>query len=114
MEIKEKDYTEHLDKTVKTVNDHVEKKSAAGLTTTINKWVDVLDEHKELKTIASNLKKLLQAIDDKNGQKIITLMETLGEETTKAAETAEGTEATKIKALGKTLTTGAKAIAKFM
>jgi hypothetical protein len=41
-------------------------------------------------------------------------METLGEQTTKAAEMAEGTEGTKIKALGKALISGSKAISKLM
>ena len=41
-------------------------------------------------------------------------MATLGEETTKAAEMAKGSEATKIKALGKALSTGSKTIAKYM
>ena len=41
-------------------------------------------------------------------------MATLGEETTKAAEMAKGSEATKINALGKALTAGSKTIDKFM
>ena len=114
METKEKSYTEQLDKTVETISNHVEKKSGTGLTTTINKWIDVLEDHKDLKSIAGNLKKLQIAIEDKKWDKAVTLMEMLGEETTKAAEMAEGSEATKIKALGKALTSGSKAIAKFM
>lgn len=114
MEAKEKDYADQIDATVSAIENHVEKKSGTGLTTTINKWIDVLDEHKDLKTIGSNLKKLLKAIDDKDFEKVVELMATLGEETTKAAEMAEGKEATKIKALGKTLTSGSKAIAKFI
>ena len=114
METKEKNYTEQIDKTVETINTHVEKKSGTGLTTTINKWIVVLEDHKDLKSVASNLKKLQQAIEDKNTEKAVTLMATLGEETTKAAEMAKGGEATKIKALGKALTSGSKAIAKFM
>jgi len=107
-------YAEQIDATVETINIHVEKKSGTGLTTTINKWIDVLEDHKDLKTIASNLKKLQKAIEDKNFEKAVTLMATLGEETTKAAEMADGNEATKIKSLGKALTTSSKAIAKFM
>ena len=114
METKEKDYTEQIDKTVRTISDHVEKKLGTGLTTVINKWIDILEDHKELKSIASNLKKLLQAIEDKHIEKAVTLMATLGEDTTKASEMANGSEATKIKALGKALTSGSKAIAKFM
>jgi hypothetical protein len=114
METKEKNYSEQIDATVETISTHVEKKSATGLTTTINKWIDVLEDHKDLKTIASDLKKLQKAIEDKNFEKAVTLMATLGEETTKAAEMADGNEATKIKSLGKALTTSSKAIAKFM
>lgn len=114
METKEKNYTEQLDATVETIAKHVEKKSGTGLTTTINKWIDILEEHKGLKTIANNLTKLKQAIDDKQVDKAVEIMATLGEQTTTAAEKADGAEATKIKALGKALTSGSKAIAKFM
>ena len=114
MEAKEKDYADQIEKTVTTIENHVEKKSATGLTTTIDKWIDVLEEHKDLKTVASNLKKLKKAIDDKDAEKIVELMATLGEETTKASEMAEGKEATKIKVLGKALTAGSKAISKFI
>lgn len=114
METKEKNYAEQIDKTVETIATHVEKKSGTGLTSIINKWIDILEDHKDLKSIASNLKKLQQAIEDKKVDKAVTLMATLGEETTKAAEMAEGSEATKIKSLGKALTAGSKAIAKFM
>lgn len=114
MEAKEKDYADQIEKTVTTIETHVEKKSATGLSTTIDKWIDVLEEHKDLKTVASNLKKLKKAIDDKDAEKIVELMATLGEETTKASEMAEGKEATKIKVLGKALTAGSKAISKFI
>ncbi|MBC7641155.1 MAG: hypothetical protein H7174_02260 [Flavobacterium sp.] len=114
METKEKNYTEQIDATVETITTHVEKKSVTGLTTTLSKWIDVLEDHKDLKTIAANLKKLKQAIDDKEGKKIVSLMETLGEQVSDAAEMATGTEATKIKHLGKALTSGSKAIAKFL
>ena len=114
METKEKDYTEQIDKTVETIASHVEKKSGTGLSSTINKWIDTLEDHKDLKTIASDLKKLEKAFEDKNFEKVVTLMATLGEETTKAAEMAKGVEATKIKALGKALTAGSKTIAKLM
>ena len=114
METKEKDYAEQIDKTVETIAAHVEKKSGTGLSSTINKWIDTLADHKDLKTIASDLKKLEKAFEDKNFEKVVTLMATLGEETTKAAEMAKGSEATKIKALGKALTAGSKTIAKLM
>ena len=112
--ILDKDYGVQIDSTVKTIEDHVEKKSGTGLSPTINKWIDILEDHKELKTVASNLKKLKEAIDDKDTKKAVTLLETLGEQTTKAASEAEGTEATKIRHLGKALTSASKAIAKFM
>ena len=75
----EKNYGTQIDSTVKTIEDHVEKKSGTGLTTVINKWIDTLEDHKELKTVASNLKKLKEAIDDKDTKKAVTLLETLGE-----------------------------------
>ena len=114
METKEKNYSEQIDKTVETIAAHVEKKSGTGLSSTINKWIDTLEDHKDLKMIASDLKKLEIAFENKNFEKVVTLMATLGEETTKAAEMAKGSEATKIKALGKALTAGSKTIAKFM
>lgn len=113
METKEKNYADQLETTAASIAAHVEKKSGTGLSTTINKWIDVLEDHKDLKAIAGNLKKLLVAIEDKKVEKVVTLMASLGEQTTDAAEMADGTEATKIKALGKALTAGSKAIAKF-
>ena len=118
MESKEKtakkSYDAQIDSTVETIQTHVEKKSGTGLSSTINTWIDVLEDHKEFKTVASNLKKLKEAIDDKDTKKAVTLLETLGEQTTEAASNAEGKESTKIKQLGKALTSASKAIAKFM
>jgi uncharacterized protein YukE len=110
----EKNYGSQIDSTVKTIEDHVEKKSTSGVAGAINKWIDVLEDHKGLKTIASNLNKLKEAVESKDSEKIVSLLETLGEQTTKAADEAEGAEATKIKHLGKALTTASKAIAKFV
>lgn len=114
MEKKEKSYAEQIDTTAETIATHVEKKSVSGVSTTINKWIDVLTDHKDLKLIAGNLTKLKTAIEDKDAKKIVSLMETLGTETTKAAEMAEGSEATKIKSLGKALTAGSKTLAKLV
>jgi len=110
----EKDYSPQIDSTVKTIEDHLEKKSATGVTGAINKWIDILEDHKGLKTIASNLNKLKEAIESKDFKKVGACMETLGEETTKAAADAEGSEATKIKHLGKVLTSTSKAILKLV
>jgi len=110
----EKNYGSQIDSTVKTIEEHVEKKSATGVTGVISKWIDTLEDHKDLKTIASNLNKLKEAFEGKDFKKVVTLLETLGEQTTKAADGAEGTEATKIKHLGKVLTTTSKAIAKLV
>jgi len=104
----------HIDSTIKTIEDHVEKGSTAGVATSINSWIKTLESHKELKTIASDLEKLKEAISAKDGKKIADLMTALGSETTKAAESAKGGEATKIKHLGKALSTAAKAIAKLV
>jgi len=110
----EKNYGSQIDSTVKTIEDHVEKKSATGVTGTINKWIDALEDHEDLKTIGSNLNKLKEAVESKDSAKIVSLLGTLGEQTTKAADEAEGAEATKIKHLGKALTSASKAIAKFV
>jgi hypothetical protein len=109
----ENNYEAQIDTTVSTIEGHVEKKSIAGLSGTINKWIDTLEDHKGFKTIAGNLSKLKDAIESKDADKIVSLLATLGEETSKAAEKANGTEATKIKHLGKALTTASKAVAKF-
>lgn len=114
METKEKNYGTQLDSTAKTIEDHVEKKSSTGVSGTINKWIDTLEDHKGFNTIASNLHKLNEAIENKETKNIVTLLATLGEETSHAAEKAEGAEATKIKYLGKALTTASKAIAKLV
>jgi len=118
MEVKEKSveksYSSQIDSTVKTIEEHIEKKSVSGIAVTIKKWIDVLEDQKGLKTIATNLNKLKDAIESKDFKKVATLLETLGEETTKVAGEAEGAEATKIKHLGKVLTTTSKAIAKLI
>jgi len=105
---------EEMDKTVATITTHVKKKSETSLTTTINKWIHILIEHRDLKTITTDLKKLKTALEDKNAEKVVTLIASLGEETTKAAAMAKGREGTTIKALEKALTTGSKTIAKFI
>ena len=56
METNEKNYTEEIDKTIETIATHVEKKSGTGLISTINKWIDVLEDHKDLKTVTTDLK----------------------------------------------------------
>lgn len=68
----------------------MEKGSTAGVATSINSWIKTLESHKELKTIASDLEKLKEAISAKDGKKIADLMTALGSETTKAAESAKG------------------------
>ena len=72
-----------------------------------------LEKYDELKPISTQLEKLKEAIADKDGKKIVALMTSLGEATTKAAEDAEGDDAKKIKMMGKCLVTAAKAISKF-
>jgi hypothetical protein len=104
----------HIDSTVKAIENGVEKGSTTGVLTTINGWIKTLESHPELKGIGSNLKKLKEAISAKDGKKIVELMTKLGLETTKAAESAEGGEVTKVKHLGKAITAAAKVIAKLL
>lgn len=103
----------HLDATIEMIEKDVEKKSLTGASGGITKWIKTLADYDELKPISTKLEKLKEAIADKDGKKIIELMTSLGEATTKAAEDAEGDDAKKIKMLGKCLGTAAKAISKF-
>jgi hypothetical protein len=103
-----------IDSTITSIEEHVEKGSATGVSTSINSWIKTLEDYPELEGIADDLEKLKEAISDKNGKKIVEIMTKLGSATTDAAESTEGTEATKIKHLGKALTTAAKAINKLV
>lgn len=103
----------HLNETIEMIEKDVEKKSIAGASGAITKWITTLTKHDELKPISAKLEKLKEAIADKDGEKIVELMTSLGEAATKAAEDAEGDDAKKIKMLGKCLVTAAKAINKF-
>jgi len=79
-----------------------------------NKWNETLEDQKSLKTIASNLNKLKEAIESKDTEKTASLLSTLGEQTTKAADDADGSKATNIKHLGNALKTASKVIAKLV
>jgi len=103
----------HLQATIEMIEKDVEKKSLTGSSGAITKWITTLDKYDELKLISTKLEKLKEAIADKDGKKIVALMTSLGEATTKAAEDAEGDDAKKIKMMGKCLVTAAKAISKF-
>lgn len=109
----EQNYEVQIDTTVSTIEGHVERRSLVGLSGTIEKWIGTLENYKELQTISGNLSKLKDAIESKNSDKIVSLLATLGEETSKAAQNAKGSEATRIKHLGKALTTASKAVSKF-
>lgn len=106
--------TAHLTSTIKLLEKHVKDQSTTGVANSLGSWIETLKQHKELKGIADDLESLKTAISDKNGQKIASLMEKLGHETVKAAEGAEGAEATKISALGKALLTSSKALSKLV
>jgi len=103
----------HLTDTAELVEKHVKDKSTTGISNSISSWVKTLSQHKELKGIADDLESLKEAISAKDGKKIVMLMSKVGSETTKASESADGSEAKKIKALGAALSAGAKAIEKF-
>lgn len=103
---------EHLEKTLAALENSIEKESATGSSTSITSWIKTLTDHKGFQTIVHDLEKLKAAIADKDGKKIYTLLEKLGEETVKAAEKAEGKESASIKKLGKTLLSGAKLVKK--
>lgn len=104
----------HLEKTIDALENSVEKESATGSSTSITSWIKTLTEKKGFQTIVHDLEKLKEAIADKDGKKIYTLLEKLGEETVAAAEKAEGKESASIKKLGKTLIKGSKLVKKLV
>jgi PHP family Zn ribbon phosphoesterase len=114
MDTTEKNYSTQLSAAAEMIDQHVEKKSLTGVSSAISSWIEKLGEHDGLKMIADDLEKLKTAITDKDGKKIAALMTQLGTATTKAAESAEGTEASKIKHLGTALTNGAKMLTKMV
>jgi hypothetical protein len=101
-----------IDSTIEKIESHVEKGTPTGVKATINTWIKKLGEQEGLSGISDNLEKLQDALEVKDGKKIISLLTTLGEDTTAAAADAEGKDATKVKALGKALSTAAKALGK--
>lgn len=109
----EKDYSKNLDSTSMMVTNQVEKKDLTGVSNSISGWISKLSEYDSLKSVAADLGKLNEALAAKDGKKIVSLMATLGTETTKAADSAHGEEATKIKHLGKALSSASKAISMF-
>ncbi len=104
--------TKHLTDTAELVDKHVKETSTTGVSAAISKWIKTLGEYEELHGIAADLEDLKTALSDKDGKKIASLLSKLGTDTTKASESAEGAEATKIKALGAALSAGGKAIGK--
>jgi len=105
---------QHIEKTIDALENSIEKESQTGSTASINSWIKTLTDRPGYKTIAHDLEKLKEAIADKDGKKVYTLLEKLGNETVKAAEKAEGKENAAIKKLGKTLLKGSKFIEKLV
>lgn len=111
--VAETSHATHLESTIEMIEKDVEKKSVTGASGAITEWITTLSHYDELKPISSKLEKLKEAISEKDGKKIVELMTSLGEATTKAAEEAEADDSKKIKMLGKCLVTAAKVISKF-
>lgn len=109
----QKSEVKHIESTIEILDEHVKKESLTGVSNSISAWIKTLVGHDELKDIANDLEDLKSAISEKDGKKIVSMMTKLGIATTKAADTAEDDEASKIKMLGKALTSAAKAISKF-
>ncbi len=103
-----------IDATIEALEKHVEDESPTGVTRVINGWQKTLEEHKEFKKVSADLETLKDALAAKDGKKIVKCLTSLGEETTKAAEDAEGDEGKKVKMLGKALTAAAKAVGKLV
>ena len=110
VEKKEASQVTHLSATIDMIEKDVEKKSLTGASGAITKWITALSDHSSLKPISTELEELKDAIAEKDGKKIVELLTSLGEATTKAAN---GEDQKKIKMLGESLITAAKAISKF-
>ncbi|CAM3774900.1 hypothetical protein MUGA111182_08835 [Mucilaginibacter galii] len=105
---------QHLEKTIDALENSIKNESATGSSTAITSWIKTLSDHKGFQTIVHDLEKLKEAIADKDGKKVYTLLEKLGNETVKAAEKAEGGENKAITKLGKTLLKGSKLVEKLV
>ncbi|WP_342644771.1 hypothetical protein [Mucilaginibacter sp. CSA2-8R] len=110
----EKSELEHVEKTTEALENSIEKESQTGSTTSINSWIKTLEGKRGYAPIVHNLEKLKEAIADKDGKKVYTLLEKLGEETVAAAEKAEGKDGAAVKKLGQTLLKGAKLVKKLV
>ncbi|QJD95484.1 hypothetical protein HH214_06145 [Mucilaginibacter robiniae] len=110
----EKTEAEHLEKTIDAIEHSIENESATGSTTQISTWIKTLSGRRGFAPIVHDLEKLKEAVDHKDGHKIYTLLEKLGEATVEAAEKAEGKEAAAVKKLGKALQKGAKLVKKLV
>jgi hypothetical protein len=95
----------NIDSTIDSIEQLVEKKSVTGAPSAIDGWIKTLNGNDDLADISSDLKDLKEAIE---------LMTSLGEQTTAAASSAKGDDATGVKKLGSALTSAAKTIGKLV
>ena len=109
-----KSEVENVEKTIDALEHSIEKETATGSSSYIASWIKTLHEHKEFKAIADDLEKLKDAVADKDGKMIYTLLQKLGDATVEAAEKAEGKEGESIKKLGKALLKGSKFVEKLV
>ncbi len=105
---------QHLDETIEVLKTSIENESKTGASPKITSWIKTLNEKEGFKTIVSDLEKLKEAIADKDGKKIYSLLEKLGEATISKAEKAKTGESASIKKLGETLIKGASFIKKMV
>jgi hypothetical protein len=108
----EKSEKEHLENTIEVLENSIEKESKTGASPKITSWIKTLNGMDGFKTIVSDLEKLQTAIADKDGNKVATLMEKLGEATVAKAEKSDDKDSASIKKLGKGLIKVAKFIGK--
>lgn len=103
-----------IDSTIDSIEQLVEKKSVTGAPSAIDGWIETLNGNEDLADISSDLKDLKEAISNMDGKKIVELMTSLGEQTTAAASSANGDDASGVKKLGSALTSAAKTIGKLI
>lgn len=106
--------TSNIDSTIDSIEQLVEKKSVTGAPSAIDGWIKTLHGNEDLADISSDLEDLKEAISKMDGKKIVELMTSLGEQTTAAASSAKGDDASGVKKLGSALTSAAKTIGKLV
>ncbi|CAH1002516.1 hypothetical protein LEM8419_03395 [Neolewinella maritima] len=105
--------TAQLDATIDSLDQGLQQ-AKSGASSNISSWVDTLNGTNDpaLQTLASELRDLEKMLSSSNpdGKKLREALDSIGQHTTAMASKASGSEADKIRQLGKQLTDAANTI----